>query len=127
MGQMWVTGHSLTLLATRGTWQQHLFCIFQKLEPPEVEVHCLHGIGVSTPGALVYTSDKVWYDYQPTVISDDGDGTVNRRSLHGCLRWDGKQSAPVHHREFNGTYAEHLQLLQNPEVMEYIASVVNSS
>jgi len=101
--------------------------MFQKLEPPEVEVHCLHGIGLSTPGVLVYNSDTAWYDHIPSVVGDDGDGTVNRRSLRGCLRWDGKQSAPVHHREFQGTYAEHLRLLQNPEVMVYIASVVNSS
>jgi len=98
--------------------------MFQKLEPPEVEVHCLHGVGLSTPGALVYTSDKTWFDKSPSVIADDGDGTVNLRSLHGCLRWSGKQSAKVYHQEFNGTYAEHLQMLKNPGVMAYIAKVV---
>jgi len=91
-----------------------------------VEVHCLHGIGLDTPGALVYTSKKTWFDYGPSVITDDGDGTVNLRSLRGCLRWSGKQSAPVYYQEFKGEYAEHLQMLRNPEVIAYVAKVVNS-
>jgi len=101
--------------------------MFQTLEPPGVEVHCLHGVGVDTPGALVYTSDKDWFDHGPSVIHDDGDGTVNLRSLYGCLRWSGKQSAPVHHQQFKGEYAEHLQLLQNPNILTYVAKVVESS
>lgn len=100
--------------------------ILQKLEPPGVEVHCLHGIGLDTPGVLVYTSKSDWFDYAPTVINDNGDGTVNLRSLHGCLRWSGKQSAPVHHQEFKGYYAEHLEILKNPDVMTYIAKIVSS-
>ena len=106
----------------------HYPCVFvlQKLEPPGVEVHCLHGIGVDTPGSLIYTSKSDWFDYAPTVINDNGDGTVNMRSLHGCLRWSGKQSVSVHHQEFKGYYAEHLEILKNPDVMAYIAKVVNS-
>lgn len=90
-------------------------------------MHCLHGIGLGTPGALVYTSDKEsWFDHTPSLISDDGDGTVNVRSLHGCLRWSGKQSAAVHHQEFKGEPAEHLQMLKNPDVISYIARVVSA-
>jgi len=85
----------------------------------------LHGVGVDTPGALVYTSNTDWYDHSPSVISDDGDGTVNLRSLHGCLRWCGKQSEPVHHKEFKGAYAEHLQMLKNGDVVAYIAKVLS--
>jgi len=100
--------------------------MFQKLEAPGVEVHCLHGVGVDTPGALVYTSHQDWFDHAPSVIADNGDGTVNLRSLHGCLRWSGKQSAAVYHQEYKGAYAEHLQMLKNPDVMAYIAKVVNT-
>ncbi len=49
---------------------------------------------VSTPAQFVYT-DSTWYDYQPTVIGGDGDGTVNLRSLHVCKDWKSKQSQPV--------------------------------
>jgi len=102
--------------------------MLQQLAAPGVEVHCLHGTGVkSTPGALIYTSEKDdWFDHGPTVVADNGDGTVNLRSLHGCLRWADKQSEPVHHHEFTGEYAEHLKLLQNSEVNAYIAKVLNS-
>jgi len=103
-----------------------MFCMFKKLEPPGVEVHCLNGVGVKTSGALVYSSDAAWYDHTPSVIADDGDGTVNLRSLRGCIRWSGKQSAPVHHQEFKGEYSEHVQMLKNPDIMAYIAKVVNS-
>jgi len=98
-----------------------------KREPPGVEMHCLHGVGVdTTPGVLIYAAQTDWFDYAPSVINDDGDGTVNLRSLHGCLRWSGKQSAPVHHQEFKGSYSEHLKILKNPDVMAYIAKVVGS-
>jgi len=85
-------------------------------------VHCLHGIGTPTPGVLVYyTSSKNWFDHSPSLVTDDGDGTVNVRSLRGCLRWSSKQSAAVHHQEFTGAPGEHLSLLNNPDVMSYIA------
>jgi len=89
-------------------------------------VHCLHGIGVQTPGVLVYTSSKNWFDHSPSVIPDDGDGTVNVRSLHGCLRWSGKGSTTVHHQEFTGAPGEHLELLNNPDVITYIARVIDA-
>lgn len=97
----------------------------KKLDAPGVEVHCLHGVGVKTPAAFVYSKSK-WYDGQPDVITGDGDGTVNARSLAGCLRWSDKQSAPVYYKQFQGAAAEHLQMLKNRDIMEYIGNLLRS-
>jgi lysophospholipase III len=86
-------------------------------------VHCLHGVGVSTPSAFNFSSLQ-WYDKQPQVISGDGDGTVNLRSLTGCLRWVGQPSTMVFYRQF--VQAEHLAILQSMDVMKYIELVLQT-
>ncbi|KAJ8302642.1 hypothetical protein KUTeg_019038, partial [Tegillarca granosa] len=91
--------------------------LIRDLTPPGVEVHCLHGNGLPTPGRLVYDV-KSWFDYQPSVIPDDGDGTVNIRSLLGCLQWQKKQKQKVYHEIFKD--AEHMKILDMPEIIAYI-------
>ena len=96
------------------------------LKPPGVEVHCLHGKGVDTPGTLHY-SVKQWYDNQPDVVFDDGDGTVNMRSLLGCLRWQGKMGKhQVFHQTFTGRMAAHIQILDNDQLKAYIKTILLS-
>jgi len=94
------------------------------LSPPGVEVFAMYGIGVETYGALDYTQNKVglWYDEDPTVLYGDGDGTVNRRSCEGSLRWDGNQKQPVHHRAFPG--ATHMTILSREDSVTYIQQIV---
>ena len=90
------------------------------LDAPNVEVHCLHGIGVPTSDSFIYRDDQ-WPDSQPTVVSGDGDGTVNQRSLLGCLRWSQQQDKPVMHRSYK---TDHSSILQNREVLDYIKHVL---
>ena len=98
----------------------------KKLTPPGVEVHCLHGVGVETPSVLNYTA-KQWYDNQPDVTYGDGDGTVNIRSLLGCMRWQGKQGRhQVFHKTFTGAMAKHIQILDNDKLKAYIKAVLDS-
>ena len=99
------------------------YLLFQQLESPNVEVHCLHGYSVDTPAAFVFSS-STWYSHQPKVVTGDGDGTVNLRSLVGCLKWAGKQTQQVFHQTFEK--AEHLSLLRNIGVQEYIAKVLSA-
>lgn len=95
-----------------------------KLVPPKVEVHCLHGVKVDTPASFTY-SKKEWYDSQPDVTFGDGDGTVNLRSLHGCLRWVNKNGGhKVYHQTFAGV--NHMQILKNEDINAYIKKVVYS-
>lgn len=96
----------------------------RNLEPPGVEVHCLHGVGVKTPAAFFFSESK-WYDSQPDVITGDGDGTVNLRSLTGCLRWANKQSEKIYYKQFDGPTAEHLEMLKNVQIMEYIGNLLS--
>lgn len=97
--------------------------LIRSLTPPGVEVHCLHGYGIPTPGSLVYT-DNMWPDAQPKVIADEGDGTVNIRSLKGCLHWVGKQKQKVYHQQFKG--AEHMEILDNKDILAYLKTVLTS-
>lgn len=91
------------------------------LTPPGMEVHCLHGIGVPTIDSVTYAKDK-FPDSNPSLVYGDGDGTVNVRSLHGCLRWSTQQSQSIFHQQFNNT--DHLQILSNPDLLAYVKNIV---
>ena len=97
--------------------------LIKELKAPGVEVHCLFGGGIDTPAQFVYSS-KQWYDSQPDVVFGDGDGTVNMRSLLGCVRWMGKQLQLVRHQMFNG--AEHMSILRDERIVDYISRFVLS-
>lgn len=95
--------------------------LINPLTPPGVEVYCIHGMNVKTPAAFKY-SKKQWSDYQPDVVWGDGDGTVNIRSLYGCLRWQGKQKQKIYHKEFKNV--GHLSMLDDKDVNNYIKTIV---
>jgi lysophospholipase-3 len=62
-------------------------------EPPEgLTVHCIYGHNVETPELLTWAKGY-FPDYQPTVTFGDGDGTVNRKSLEVCKKWQNKSAA----------------------------------
>jgi len=90
------------------------------LTPPGVEVHCLYGIGVQTEEHVSY---KTIPSNSPTIKYGDGDGTVNLRSLEGCLRWRGKQHQNVYNQSFVGV--DHMGIVSAPAVLAYIHNLVN--
>lgn len=94
------------------------------LLPPGVEVHCLYGVGIQTIDRMVYAKDK-FPDSSPTLVYGDGDGTVNVRSLEGCLQWETQQPQPVYHQAFNGS--DHMGILSDPRVLDYIRRISNLS
>lgn len=96
--------------------------LIKPLTAPGVEVHCLHGINVPTPGQFVYTNDT-WHDGFPKTLPDDGDGTVNLRSLVGCLKFRYQQPQPVFHKVFDG--AEHMQILNRKDVIGEILRILS--
>lgn len=98
--------------------------LINPLTAPGVEVHCLHGVNVPTPGVLHYTN-KTWHDGFPSNTNDNGDGTVNLRSLEGCLRFSKQQSQPVHHETFDK--AEHMEILNRKDVILYLEKVLMGS
>ncbi|XP_041375530.1 phospholipase A2 group XV-like [Gigantopelta aegis] len=95
--------------------------LIRDLKPPMVDVYCLHGTNVSTPGMLNY-SEGQWPDSQPTVVPDNGDGTVNIRSLQGCLAW--QKSQKVVHKVFNKV--EHTEILMDKDVIDYLKTILKS-
>ena len=95
--------------------------LINPLTAPDVEMHCLHGVNVSTPGVFVYTN-KTWRQSYPQTIPDDGDGTVNIRSLLGCQRFAKMQSKPVYHKTFDK--AEHMQILNRKDVIQHLESIL---
>lgn len=88
---------------------------------PGVEVHCLHGFGVDTVDSLVFKSGK-FPDGYPNFVYGDGDGTVNKRSLEGCLHWVGKQKQKIYHQTF--PKVDHMGILTDPKVLDYIKQLV---
>ena len=93
----------------------------EELKPPEIEVHELYGSHVQTPGVLLY-NQRTFPDLPPVTLPDDGDGTVNLRSLLGFQKWQGLQSEPIHSLELLGV--EHLAILRHPTTINYVAQVL---
>ncbi|XP_045458033.1 phospholipase A2 group XV-like [Melitaea cinxia] len=93
---------------------------------PGVELHCLYGLNVSTVERLVY-KPGTWLDGRPALQPGDGDGTVNLRSLRACEHWRRppgwfSRSYPVKPLPLPG--AEHLKILHDPRVLDYLTTVL---
>jgi len=69
-------------------------------KPPNVKMFCFHGSGKDTPGVLNYR-EGYFPNYTPDMTIDDGDGTVNLRSLQACQLWREKQKQPIIYEEFS--------------------------
>lgn len=54
----------------------------------------------------------------------DGDGTVNKKSLEGCIHWRPLQKQKVFVTEI--PKAEHLEILQDKNTLSYISSLIKS-
>ena len=54
--------------------------LYNETIPPEIESHQIYGTQMPTPGVLLYNT-RTFPDLQPVVLPDDGDGTVNIRSV----------------------------------------------
>ncbi|XP_014661427.1 PREDICTED: group XV phospholipase A2-like [Priapulus caudatus] len=92
-------------------------------KPPGVVVHCLHGAKVDTAERFAWKAGK-FPDHQPTATYGDGDGTVNMRSLRGCLRWERAQKQKVYERGYKGV--DHMGILQHPPIIDYLQKVLFS-
>ncbi|CAK9799552.1 Phospholipase A2 group XV [Anthophora plagiata] len=88
---------------------------------PGVEVHCLYGNSVDTVQKLYY-KPGISIEGTPQLISGDGDGTVNLRSLEGCKHWQGKQKRKIYSQVFPGV--NHMNILKDTNVLSYIRTVL---
>lgn len=59
----------------------------------------------------------------PKLVSGDGDGTVNVRSLNACAHWNGLQKQKVTVQSFNGV--DHMAILKDTNVVEYIMNALS--
>lgn len=75
-------------------------------------------------GVLMYDKSS-WFDSQPKIVPDNGDGTVNVRSLRACLNWQKQQKQPIYHKEFPGV--DHMTLLKDAGVIQYLKQVLVGS
>lgn len=114
---------------------------------PGVEVHCLYGEGY--PTVERYENERKYqtksshsrdssFDFRlnyktglggsPTLVSGDGDGTVNVRSLRACEQWGSspqQHAKKIHSIEISG--ADHMGILSDKRVVEYVLQVLVGS
>ncbi|BHF75900.1 hypothetical protein SprV_0501899800 [Sparganum proliferum] len=87
------------------------------------EVYCVHGSNVSTAAAMVYAPPSTFVspfpDQSPTILFDDGDGTVNERSLAVCSRWK-----DVRYTVLPG--ADHLGIVRDPRFLQQLLDIANA-
>lgn len=87
---------------------------------PNVEIHCLYGLGIDTVAELDYPSDDL--SEIPEIIYGNGDGTINERSLKGCTFWKNLQKQPINILEIPN--AEHSEILSNNQTLSYIVNLL---
>lgn len=95
---------------------------------PDVELHCLYGSNVTTVERLVY-KPGTWLDGYPTLVTGDGDGTVNARSLTACEHWKYRYKK---HQNPQGKMiksvpfvnADHMGMLTDKRVLSYLQTVL---
>jgi lysophospholipase-3 len=95
--------------------------LLNELKPPEIESHEIYGSQMPTPGVLLY-NNRTFPDLPPVVLPDNGDGTVNIRSLLGFTNWQGKQKDDIHSFEIPGV--DHLAILRHPMTINYVIQVL---
>jgi lysophospholipase III len=59
----------------------------------------------------------------PDLIYGDGDGTINKRSLEGCMHWMTHQNENISTKAI--AYADHSSILGNAEAVKYIVNVLS--
>ncbi|MBN3306794.1 LCAT acyltransferase, partial [Amia calva] len=91
------------------------------LPPPGVEVYCMYGVGLPTP--ITYVYDEEFPNADPVdILYDEGDDTINGRSLQLCKRWVGQQKEPVHIIELN--QIPHLDIVFNNKPLTIIQEIL---
>ncbi|XP_076878349.1 phosphatidylcholine-sterol acyltransferase [Brachyhypopomus gauderio] len=94
------------------------------LPTPGVEVFCFYGVGLPTPVTYVY--DEEFPNADPVdFLYDDGDNTVDSRSMSMCKRWIGQQEQPVHVTEFMSL--PHLDIVFNHVVLVTIQQILEGT
>lgn len=90
------------------------------LKAPNVELWCLYGSGIETPGKIVFKDTFAANTY--IEIESDGDGTVNIESLMACEQFQSEQKQPVYTRMFPSV--DHIDILRGNEATDFIVSEI---
>jgi lysophospholipase-3 len=69
---------------------------------------------------ITYKSDDL--TGSPDLVTGNGDGSVNIRSLEACTSWRGLQKQPITTMEV--PKAEHFEILGNQKVVKYVLDVM---
>ena len=93
------------------------------LKFPDVELHGLYALGMDTTGHLLYKTHD-FTDNELTVVPDDGDGTVNRRSLEAFLPWMQHASKLV--RRLVLDKVGHTNILKDKRVIQYVLELARN-
>ena len=95
-----------------------------ELAAPHVTTYCYYGAQVPTPSTLVYKEGQ-FPDTPPTILTGNGDGTVNDASLEACSVWKAaQQSRHVKLRGFPGV--SHFGMVTNNDVLQAVLEIVTN-
>eukprot|EP00511_Aplanochytrium_stocchinoi_P000413 CAMPEP_0204823072 /NCGR_PEP_ID=MMETSP1346-20131115/1220_1 /ASSEMBLY_ACC=CAM_ASM_000771 /TAXON_ID=215587 /ORGANISM="Aplanochytrium stocchinoi, Strain GSBS06" /LENGTH=413 /DNA_ID=CAMNT_0051949605 /DNA_START=138 /DNA_END=1379 /DNA_ORIENTATION=+ len=92
--------------------------LVSNLPAPEVDVYLMLGDQVKTPSTYIYSQgdEKSWFKYDPKIVYGNGDGVVNKVSLHAADKWKNEQKQQFISKTFEGI--EHTKLVQHQPIID---------
>lgn len=95
-----------------------------RLQSPNVSVVCLYSSGRETELSFSYTSSgrHSYPDGQPIINYDDGDGTVNIKSLAACQAWQSQQKHPVNWKMYSKI--EHFKFPRDENILDTLTELI---
>jgi len=94
--------------------------VVENIKAPQVPMHCLYGENFPTEDHYEYRDG---WDKDPIITnSQKGDGTVPEFSLTRCKTFATQQPHPVIMKDFD--LADHLSVLNDEELLQYVLSIV---
>lgn len=92
---------------------------YHNFTAPRVDVSCVYGTNIDTMDSLNFGSG--FENVNPTMKKGKGDGTVNERSLTGCMKWNEMKSMGDHKvRNLELAGSEHYDILSDHRAINHI-------
>ena len=93
-------------------------------EHPGVDFHCVYSYGHDTPFSYTYDQNPINTNLHSELITSDGDGTVNLKSLQGCEVFKNMNSRKTKITSYQGP--DHDEIFKDKNFLKYLRGILRT-